>query len=148
MKPPVIEVSGERSNTVIPRNMDKITNYVLSVTYPYGYADFWDFMVTFNGGYSTFTGIIEGTEIDLNNTNWDFRIQNNFKLPWGFQFELTYNQRSRWIWQGSIEVEGNSNLRFGLRKDFSRSNFNYELLEMTYCTRVPKTFNTETMGDL
>jgi hypothetical protein len=32
--------------------------------------------------------------------------------------DVTFSQRSRWIWRGSVYIDGNENLSFGIRKEF------------------------------
>jgi len=114
----IFEIIGENANQIIPRNMERSTNYGISVSYPLEVSKHWDFVVFANGGHQTFKGDLEGTIIDIENTTWDFRIQNNIKLPWEILMDLTYNVDSDWIWRGSIDVRGNHDLSFGFRKDF------------------------------
>jgi iron complex outermembrane recepter protein len=114
----IFEISGEQSNILIPRNMQKATNYGVSLSYPLEVSKYWDFIVFLNGYNATFRGDLEGTKIDLSVNNYNFRIQNNIKLPWGMNLDLTYHNGSDWIWRGSIRVSGNQGLNFGIRKDF------------------------------
>ena len=114
----IFEISGEQSNVIIPRNMATFGNYSLAITYPLQVHKFWEFVLTANGGHSIYQGNLEGTEIDIQATTWNFRIQNNFNLPWDLLLDITYHHSSDWIWRGSILVRGNYDLNFGLRKDF------------------------------
>ncbi len=114
----IFEIIGENGNQIIPRNMDKATNYGISISYPFEVSKQWDFVLFANGGRKTFKGNLEGTVIDIEATTYDFRIQNNIKLPWDILMDLTYFFQSDWIWRGSIKVRGNHDLGFGLRKDF------------------------------
>lgn len=114
----ILEVSGDQSNVIIPRNMQKTTRYSFSASYPYEVSPFWEFIAFADGGYSTYYGDLEGTIIDLELLTWSFRIQNNISLPWGVKMDLTYLKYSDWIWRGSIDVVGNQRLDFGFRKSF------------------------------
>lgn len=114
----IFEVIGENANQIIPRNMDKATIYNVSASYPVEVSKHWDFILFANGGHKTFEGNLEGTDIDIEATTYDFRIQNNVKLPWEILMDLSYFFQSDWIWRGSVVVRGNHNLGFGLRKDF------------------------------
>lgn len=114
----IFEISGEKSQILIPRNMEKATNYGVSMSYPLEVSKFWDFIVFADGAYRTFRGDLEGTVIDLTATTYSFRIQNNIKLKWGIVMDLTYNKYSDWIWRGSVRVKGNQGLAFGIRKEF------------------------------
>jgi iron complex outermembrane recepter protein len=118
----IFEKSGEKGNILIPRNMEKATNYGLSVSYPLEVTKFWDFIAFLNGSYQTFNGNLEGTIIDLEITNYNFRIQNNLKLPLGISMDVSYNKGSDWIWRGSVRIKGNQGLSFGLRKEFFNKN--------------------------
>jgi iron complex outermembrane recepter protein len=114
----IFEISGDNSNVIIPYNMDRATRYSVSVSYPQEVNKFWEFTAFLDGGRSTFKGNLEGTDIDLGQTTWSVRVQNNLKLPWGVLLDISYERYSDWIWRGSIRVRGNQSLDFGLRKDF------------------------------
>ena len=114
----IFEISGDQSNVIIPRNMQKTTQYSLSASYPFEVSPIWDFIAFADGGYSTFDGDLEGTIIDLELLTWSFRVQNSISLPLGVKMDLTYRISSDWIWRGSIGVEGNQRLDFGFRKSF------------------------------
>jgi iron complex outermembrane recepter protein len=114
----IFEISGDNSNVIIPYNMERATRYSVSVSYPLEVNKFWEFVTFLDGGHSTYRGDLEGTEIDLGQTTWSVRVQNNFRLPWGILLDLSYGRYSDWIWRGSIRVRGNQYLDFGLRKDF------------------------------
>lgn len=114
----IFEITGDQSNVLIPRNMQKTTRYSLSASYPFEVSAFWEFIAFADGGYSTYDGDLEGTLIDLEILTWSFRIQNSISLPWGVKMDLTYMRYSDWIWRGSIDVEGNQRLDFGFRKKF------------------------------
>ena len=76
-------------------------------------------MVVFaNTSLQTFKGEVESTKIDLSNWLWDYRIQNSLKLPADILVDVTFTQGSRWIWRGSVFIEGNEGLSFGIRKTF------------------------------
>ena len=114
----IFEISGDNSNVIIPRNMERATRYSISASYPLEVNKFWEFTTFLDGGRSTFKGILEDADIDLGLTTWSVRVQNNLKLPWGISMDLSYGIYSDWIWRGSIRVRGNQYLDFGLRKDF------------------------------
>lgn len=133
----IFEIIGENGNQIIPRNMDKATNYGISISYPFEVSKDWDFVLFANGGHKTFKGNLEGTIIDIEATTYDFRIQNNINLPWDILLDLTYFFESDWIWRGSINVRGNHDLGFGLRKDF----FNKQLQIRVTGADILKTTN-------
>jgi hypothetical protein len=114
----IFEITGDQSNVLIPRNMQKTTRYSISASYPFEVSAFWEFIAFADGGYSTYDGDLEGTIIDLELLTWSFRIQNSISLPWGVKMDLTYMNYSDWIWRGSVDVEGNQRLDFGFRKTF------------------------------
>jgi len=114
----IFEITGENSNVLIPYNMDRSTRLSIAASYPQEVTKYWDFVTFLDGGRSTFNGNLEGTDIDLSQITWNIRVQNNIRLPWGIQLDLSYQRRSDWIWRGSVRVRGNQSLDFGLRKDF------------------------------
>jgi hypothetical protein len=114
----IFEIVGENGTILIPRNMQNTKSYSVSLSYPLEVNKFWEFIAFADAGYQMFEGDLEGTLIDLDNRNWNFRMQNNFSLPGDVQFELTYNISSDWIWRGSVLVQGNQSLNFGIRKSF------------------------------
>jgi iron complex outermembrane recepter protein len=109
---------GERGSILTPRNMDKVTNNGLSITYPVQAFEWWQFNTFFNYNYETYKGDLEGTVIDLSVSKYNFRVQNMLKLPGDVNLELTYYIYSPFIWRGSVEVEGNQGLEVGVRKAF------------------------------
>lgn len=113
-----IFVAEEENSFLTPRNMDKVTNYALSVTYPVQPLEWWQFNTFLNYNYETYEGNLQGTLIDLTVSKYNFRIQNMLKLPGEISLELTYYNYSPWIWRGSVEVEGNQGLNVGVRKSF------------------------------
>ena len=114
----VIELREDGITQIIPRNMDQAINYGISLSYPATITKFWDLIFYGNASHQSFDGNIEGTVIDLEADLWDYSIQNILKLPLDFLVDLTFTQRSDWIWRGSAFIEGTYNLSFGIRKDF------------------------------
>ncbi len=114
----IFEISDEKGSVLIPRNMQKATNYALSLSYPLQVFKWWEFSSFFVYNYETYEGSLEGTEIDLKADIYSLRVQNNLKLPANITMELTYFVVSPWIWRGTIEVNGNQGLNFGFKKDF------------------------------
>jgi hypothetical protein len=114
----IFEITGDDRNVIIPRNMARTTQYGISAGYPLAVNKFWEFTTFIDGGYNTYEGNLEGTEIDFGQTTWSIRVQNSLKLPGGILLDLTYGRYSDWVWRGSIRVRGNQYLDFGLRKDF------------------------------
>jgi hypothetical protein len=114
----IVEVLNENNTQIIPRNMQKAENYAISASYPVAVNKFWDFIVFGNVSYQIFNGNVEGTIVDLKNTRWSYRIQNNIKLPHDILVDVTFNQNSKWIWRGSAFIEGTKGLSFGIRKEF------------------------------
>jgi len=118
----IFEIVGENGNRIIPRNMERATNYGVAISYPQTITKDWDFIAFLNGNRNTYKGNLEGTEIDLTGTFFNVRIQNNIKLPLGITMDMSYFQESGFIWRGSINVKGNKDLSFGLRKEFFDKN--------------------------
>ena len=114
----IIEITEGDKTQIIPRNMQKATNYAISVSYPITVNKFWDVLIFGNTSRKTFQGDLEGTVIDIKSVLWDFQIQNNLNLPQGILMDITYTQQSEWIWRGSVYIKGNYGLSFGIRKDF------------------------------
>jgi hypothetical protein len=111
-------IEGDKGSILTPRNMDKVTNNGLSITYPVQALEWWQFNTFFNYNYETYEGDLQGTVIDLTVSKYNFRVQNMLKLPGDVNLELTYYIYSPWIWRGSVEVEGNQGLDVGIRKAF------------------------------
>lgn len=114
----IFEIREEKGSVLIPRNMQKATNNGLSVSYPLMVSKWWEFSSFLVYNIATYKGELEGTQIDLKSNQYNFRFQNNLKLPSGVAMELTYNIWGPWIWRGSVEVEGSYSVNIGIRKDF------------------------------
>ena len=111
-------IEGERGSILTPRNMDKVTNNGLSITYPVQAFEWWQFNTYINYNYSAYNGDMDGTVIDLKANLYNARMQNMLKLPGGVGLELTYYYHSPLIWRGSIKVERFHGMDVGLRKAF------------------------------
>lgn len=114
----IFEITGTGSNQIIPRNMQRATDYGVSLSYPVEVTKKWTINAFLEGSYATYQGDLEGTVIDLKNTNYNCRLQNSIKLPGNLLLDLTYSVGSDWVWRGSVRVRGNQSTSFGLRKDF------------------------------
>lgn len=110
--------TDEKSNILTPRNMQRVTNNGLSVSYPLKVTSWWQLSAFAIYNYSTYDGDIEGTVIDLTGHILNGRLQNNFKLPLGITMELSYYGSSPWIWRGTINVEPYHSVALGIRKSF------------------------------
>jgi iron complex outermembrane receptor protein len=111
----------DKGYILIPRNMQKATNNGLSVSYPQKVFKWWEFSSYFIYRYSTYDGDIGGTIIDLKANIFNFRMQNNFKLPKGISFELSYYATSPWIWRGTIKIKGSHRVNVGIKREFMNS---------------------------
>jgi iron complex outermembrane receptor protein len=114
----IIEITGENQSQIIPRNMQLATNFGISSSCPITVNKIWEIVLFGNITRKTFQGNLEGTIIDLKSTLWDYRIQNNLNLPSDILMDVTFTQRSTWIWRGTVYIKGTHGLSFGLRKDF------------------------------
>ncbi|MEP6676880.1 MAG: TonB-dependent receptor [Ferruginibacter sp.] len=114
----IFETTGNSSTQVIPRNMQKVTNYALSVSYPETINKYWKVLLLANAAHKTYAGNLAGTVIDLKVNQWDYSIQNSFNFRGGYLMDISYNQQSNWIWRGSIVIKGTKDLSFGIRKNF------------------------------
>lgn len=113
----VIELRDDGITQIIPRNMDQAISYGISVSYPATLTKFWDIILYGNASHQSYEGNIENSIIDIEADLWDYNIQNILKLPQDFLIDITFTQRSEWIWRGSAFIEGTYNLSFGVRKD-------------------------------
>lgn len=109
---------GEKGNVLGPQNLDKAINNGLSVSYPLTVAKWWQFSTFFQYNYENYGGTVEGAVIDVSANIFNFRIQNNLRLPLGFQMELTGYYTSPWIWRGTVNVDGYMSINTGLRRSF------------------------------
>jgi len=114
----MFEVTGDKSSVFIPRNMQRVTDYGLSVNYPLRVFKWWEFSSTFNYHYRMYDGDMEGTVINLQVNTFDFRMQNNFKLPFGISMELMYTARSPWVFRGSVIIQGSQLVNIGFKREF------------------------------
>ncbi|MCE2613206.1 TonB-dependent receptor [Flavobacteriaceae bacterium D16] len=114
----IVETTGEETTQVIPRNMEKATNLGASLSIPLKITEHWDILFFANVFEETYRGDVESTFIDISNWQWDYRIQNIINLPSDILLDITFTQRSRWIWRGSVFIQGTEGLSFGIRKDF------------------------------
>lgn len=114
----IFEQTGGGATQVIPRNLDRINQYAVSVSYPQTITKFWEIFTMANASRKIFSGNLEGTNINIKATLWDLNIQNNFNLPAGILLNIVYFQQSDWIWRGSVRLKGTHELSFGIRKEF------------------------------
>lgn len=114
----IVEITGDQSTQIIPRNMEKATLLGVSASYQFEPTEFWDVFITGNASRESFKGDVESTVIDITNTLWNYRIQNTLKLPLDILMDVTFTQRSTWIWRGSVFIKGTEGLSFGIRKNF------------------------------
>lgn len=114
----IFEISQEKGNVLIPRNMQKATNNGITISYPFRFFKWWELSSFFNHNYETYTGDLNEAKIDLEASIYNFRFQNNLQLPANITMEFTYQYNSPWIWRGSVNVEGNYGINMGFKKDF------------------------------
>ncbi len=144
----IFEIAGENSTILIPYNMNKSTRFSVSASYPLEVTKFWELNSFIDAGRSTFNGNLEGTEIELSQSTWNVRIQNNIKLPWDILLDLSYQRGSDWIWRGSIRVKGNQTIDFGLRKDFFQKRLQVRLTGADIFLNTNQYFYAGTYGGL
>lgn len=114
----IFEVEGDKGNVIIPRNMDKVKNNGLSVSYPQKVTKWWNLSAFLLYNYKTYGGDMEGTVIDLKANIVSFRIQNGLKLPLDIEMEVSYYITSPWIWRGTVNVDGNHRANIGIKREF------------------------------
>ena len=115
----IVEITGEQSTQIIPRNMQRSYNYGVSGSFSLDVVkNVWDVIIFGNASIQEFDGDVEGTVIDLKASLWNYRIQNNITLPGDILMDVTWYHQSKWIWRGSVYISGTYNLSFGIRKDF------------------------------
>lgn len=117
----IFEVTDDKSSILIPRNMDRVTNNGLSVSYPQKVTKWWNISTFVIYNHETYDGKMEGTVIDLKTDKVFVRVQNNLQLPLGIVMEVTYYGSSPWIWRGTIHVDDYHSLNVGLKKEFLKS---------------------------
>ncbi len=114
----IIETVGDKSSVIIPRNMQKVINNGLSVSYPLKVTRWWEFSSFFIYNFEKYDGRLEKTIIDLKANIYNFRIQNTLRLPAGITAEVTYFYNSPWIWRGSVNVDSHDAINLGIKKSF------------------------------
>jgi outer membrane receptor protein involved in Fe transport len=119
----IFEVVGDKGNVLIPRNMDKVTNNGLSVSYPQKVTKWWQFSSFIIYNYATYGGDIKGTVIDLDAHILNFRMQNNIRLPLGITMELSAFASTPSIWRGTVNVDAFYTINTGLKRDFFNDRF-------------------------
>lgn len=124
----IFEVVDDKSSILIPRNMDRVINNGLSVSYSLRAFDWWNFMSFFIYNYEKYDGELNGTVIDLTANTFSFRLQNNIKLPQDITMEVSLYASSPVIWRGSVKVEAFQNLSLGLKREFLKKKL---LLQLT-----------------
>jgi outer membrane receptor protein involved in Fe transport len=107
---------GERGNVMIPTNLDKAIVNGLSVSYPLTVAKWWQFSTFLIYNYESYEGDPQGSVISLDAHIVNARMQNNFRLPLGFQVEVTAEASSPFIWRGSLNIEEYWLLSAGVKK--------------------------------
>jgi hypothetical protein len=116
--------NGEKGNIMTPSNLDKAIVNGFSVSYPLSVTKWWEFSSFLIYNYEAYSGNVEGSIIDLKANILNFRIQNNLKLPWETQLDLTGEASSPFIWRGSLRIKEYWLLSAGIKK----SVFNNKLL--------------------
>ncbi|MCF8381743.1 MAG: TonB-dependent receptor [Bacteroidales bacterium] len=114
----IFESVDDISTILIPRNMNKVINNGLSVSYPLKVFKWWEFSSYFIYNYESYDGKLGETIIDLEANIINLRMQNTLRLPAGITSELTFYYNSPWIWRGSVNVDGYYGLNFGIKKSF------------------------------
>ncbi|MDA3823352.1 MAG: TonB-dependent receptor [Bacteroidales bacterium] len=114
----VFLTAGDKGDVLGPQNMDKVTNNGLSVSYPLKVSKWWQFSSYFIYNTVSYGGDIQGAVIDLSANIFNFRLQNNLKLPLNIDMELSAYISSPWIWGGTVNVEGAYNISAGLKREF------------------------------
>jgi len=107
---------GDKGNIMTPSNLDKAIVNGLSVSYPLTVSKWWQFSSFLIYNYESYNGALEGTVIDLQAHIVNFRMQNNLKLPWGIQMEITGEASSPFIWRGSLRIKEYWLLSAGVKK--------------------------------
>ena len=114
----IFVIVDNKASILTPRNMDKVINNGLSVTYPVKAFPWWKLSSFVNYNYETYEGDLQGTLIDLSIHTYSGRVQNMFKIPGDIDLEVTYSYYSPWIWRGSVRVKANQRLNVGIKKAF------------------------------
>lgn len=114
----VFLTDGEKGDVLGPQNMNKVLNNGLSVSYPLKVTKWWEFSTFFIYNNVSYSGDIKGTVIDLDANIFNFRIQNNLRLPLDIRMELSGHYTSPYIWGGTVNVDGYYRFNLGLRRSF------------------------------
>lgn len=114
----IFETTDDKSSVLITRNMQRVINNGLSVSYPLKVTKWWQFSSFFIYNHERYDGDLSGTVIDLQANVYSFRMQNNFKLPLGIAMDISYFYRSPWIWRGSVDVASFQSVNVGIKREF------------------------------
>ena len=114
----VFLTTSDKGDVLGPQNMDKVYNNGLSVSYPLKVTDWWEFSTFLIYNMVSYSGDIEGAVIDLDANIFNFRMQNNLRLPLDIRMELSGFYSSPWIWGGTVNVDGYYRINTGLRRGF------------------------------
>jgi iron complex outermembrane recepter protein len=114
----IFEVVDDRSSVLIPRNMQEVIQNGLSVSYSLRPFEWWNFTSFFIYNYTKYDGDLNGTVIDIVANTYNFRLQNNIKLPQEVTMEVSLFASSPIIWRGSVYVEAFQNFSLGLKREF------------------------------
>lgn len=120
-------VTDDKSQVLTPRNMNKVINNGLSVSYPQRISDWWQLNAFMIYNHEKYDGSLEGTVIDLKADIFSFNLQNNVKLPWDVAMELSFFYRSPWIWRGTINVQEFYSLDLGFKKQFFKERLQVQI---------------------
>lgn len=123
----IFEVTGDQSSVLIPRNMERVINNGLSISYPQKVTNWWQFAAFVIYNHEKYDGDIEGTIIDLTADVYSLSMQNSLKLPLNIAMDVSYYFRSPWIWRGTIYVKEFHQLNIGVKREFLKNKLQVQL---------------------
>jgi len=114
----VFLTDGEKGDVLGPQNLDDVYNNGLSVSYPLRVTKWWEFSTFLIYNFVSYGGEVQDAVIDLTANIFNFRMQNNLKLPLDIRMQLSAFYSSPWVWGGTVNVEGYYSINLGLRRSF------------------------------
>jgi iron complex outermembrane receptor protein len=121
-----IPLDGNAS-ILTPLNMQTVKNNGLSASYSQKVIKWYEFTSFFIYNFESYKGDMEGAKIDLQAHIVNFRLQNNFNLPFDIKLEISYYANSPWIWGGTVNVKGYQTLGAGIKREFFDKNLLVQL---------------------
>lgn len=123
----ITEAAGENAARLFFVNLARQTNLGMTVSYPFSITKWWSVYATVTGFRLHNEANIEGDIIDLTTVAMTSYAQNTFKLPKGFQMELSGWYNSSAIWGGNWRTDAQWDLSAGVSKQLFKKKGNLKV---------------------